>query len=103
MSDLPKDELLKVISSLMEERDGLKGQLIDNGLDPDNNIMDQFVQVEKVVEFSPQDDKEQTRIKVRKFARQAVFQAAEEAFNADQLTKEQDDWITEMDLLITLN
>lgn len=102
MSDLPKDELLKVISSLIEERDGLKGQLVDNGLDPDNNVMDQFVFVEKV-EFSTHDDKEQTRIKVRKFARQAVFQAAEEAFNADQLTKEQDDWITEMDLLISLN
>ena len=46
----------------MRERDDLKGQLIDNGLDPDNNVMDQFVQVEKV-EFSTNDDKEQTRIK----------------------------------------
>lgn len=102
INDLPKEELLKVISSLTEEHDGLKGQLIDNELDPENNVMDQFVKVEKV-EFSTHDDREQTRIMVRKFAREAVFQAAEQAFNADQLTKEQDHWITDMDLLISLN
>ena len=91
-----------MIASLIGERDGLKGQLIDNGLDPDNNVMDQFVQVEKVG-FSTDDDKEQTRIKARQFAREAIHAAVEQAECKGELTAEQAEWFNDMDLLIGLN
>lgn len=102
ISSLSKDELLPIISQLMEEKEELRGRLFDAGIDPDNEEdMNRFISIERP-KFCTTDDKEQTRIKARTFARDAIYSAVEVA-ELTTLTTDQAEWFRDMDLLIGLN
>ena len=101
ITSLPREELLECYFERSKEVDRLHSLLCDNAIDPDGEPNERTSY--DMPAFDPEDSKEETRLKARRFLKGALFEAVEMAGYGDKLTREQQQWFNDIDLLLALN
>ena len=101
IQNLEREELIEAIQNQLKEEDRLRNLLFDNAIDPDGEPNERTSY--DMPAFDPEDSKEETRLKARRFMKEALFEAVEMAGFSDKLTREQQQWFKDIDLLLALN
>lgn len=98
---LPREELLDCFKRELKEVERLRSLLCDNAIDPDGEPNERVSY--DMPDFNTEDSKEETRLKARRFLKEALFDAVEQAGFGNKLTHEQQQWFNDIDMLLALN